>query len=173
MSKKKFTSGLDNLFAVPDEAPLHADGQTEIAVDIARDGSVTVANVRRTGSKNFTSDLDSLFQEALTEVVEEKVQRIKRDLADDDTDLFGGRIRQSARRPLSGLDALIRETVDTSLAGLDLAPVKRITFAFENQKLEKLKSIAKRERAYVKDIIQGVISEFIEDYERKKGVIPR
>jgi hypothetical protein len=42
-----------------------------------------------------------------------------------------------------------------------------LTIMFENQKIEKLKSIAKNERSFVKDLVSGVLSEFIENYEKK------
>jgi 16S rRNA G966 N2-methylase RsmD len=169
VSKKKFSSGLDSLFDNSEE-------QNELVQTSARDSSATVfeesntkpaqAINRRITSKNFTSDLDSLFQDAFTEAVEEKVEKMRRTVGIDDP--FENNRRQY-KQPLSGLDALIRSTVDTSLAGLDHAAIKRLTIMFETQKIEKLKSIAKMERAFVKDIVSGILSEFIEDYEKKNG----
>ena len=123
-------------------------------------------SIRRASNKNFTSDLDSLFQDAFTDSVEEKAEKLRR-LANND-DPFESNRRQY-KQPLSGLDALIRSTMDTSLAEFDHAPVKRLTIMFENLKIEKLKSIAKMERSFVKDLVGGVLTEFINDYEKRSG----
>lgn len=171
MSKKKFSSGLESLFHDNEEShdsiqasPLtEKEGKQE---SVASATAQTAVASRRLTSKNFTSDLDSLFQEAFTEAVEEKVEKMRRTAGLEDP--FESNRRQY-KQPLSGLDALIRSTVDTSLAGLDHAAIKRLTIMFETQKIEKLKSIAKLERAFVKDIVSGILSEFISDYEKKTG----
>jgi hypothetical protein len=168
VSKKKFSSGLDSLFDTPNDAVTFSEPSFSDTPSV-EEASETVQVVspiiaRRASSKNFTSDLDSLFQEAFTQSVEQKVEKIRRSAGIEDP--FEQEAR-SFKQPLSGLDALIRSTVDTSLAGLEHAPVKRLTIMFENQKIEKLKSIAKQERAFVKDIVSGVLTEFINDYEKK------
>ena len=169
MSKKKFSSGLDSLFENNDEQKEMVQPHPSVREALKPDTNAvafTTATNRRVNSKNFTSDLDSLFQEAFTEAVEEKVEKMRKTVGLDDP--FENTRRQY-KQPLSGLDALIRSTIDTSLAGLDHAAIKRLTIMFETQKIEKLKSIAKMERAFVKDIVSGILSEFIEDYEKKTG----
>ncbi len=169
MSKKKFSSGLDSLFENNEEQKEMVQPHPSVREALKPDTSVVAfpaATNRRVNSKNFTSDLDSLFQEAFTEAVEEKVEKMRKTVGLDDP--FENNRRQY-KQPLSGLDALIRSTIDTSLAGLDHAAIKRLTIMFETQKIEKLKSIAKMERAFVKDIVSGILSEFIEDYEKKTG----
>jgi hypothetical protein len=164
VSKKKFTGGLDTLFEVTETV---MDNTPSVSQARQAESSTTQsALVRRVTSKNFTSDLDSLFQEAFTEAVEEKLGKMKR--ASGIEDPFENNRRQY-KQPLSGLDALIRSTVDTSLAGLDHAAIKRLTIMFEYQKIEKLKSIAKVERSFVKDLVSGVLTEFINDYEKRTG----
>jgi hypothetical protein len=161
MAKKRFTGDFtDSLFdeSVTQEAA--AMPVTSSRVEPA----MTPAVLPRRAVKNFTSDLDSLFQEAFTEAVEEKLDKLKRDSGIQDP--FAADER-AYKKPLSGLDALIRQTVDASLASLDHAAVKRLTIMFENQKIEKLKNIAKQERSFVKDLVSGVLSEFIDNYERK------
>lgn len=163
MAKKTFTGGFtDSIFDT--EQPLAAAEATPSVLSSNNDPRVNVAVLRRASVKNFTNDLDSLFQDAFTEAVEEKLEKMKRDsgLSNpfDDTE-------RTYKKPLTGLDALIRQTVDTSLAALDHAAVKRLTIMFENQKIERLKSIAKQERSFVKDLVSGILSEFIENYEKK------
>ena len=163
MAKKRFTGDFtDSLFdesSTQEAAAMPVSSSSRIEFDLA-----TAVVPRRTTSKNFTSDLDSLFQEAFTEAVEEKMDKLKRESGLQDP--FAADER-AYNKPLSGLDALIRQTVDASLASLDHAAVKRLTIMFENQKIEKLKNIAKQERSFVKDLVSGVLSEFIENYERK------
>jgi hypothetical protein len=169
VSKKKFSSGLDSLFENNEEQQEMVQSSPSVR-DVLKPDTGAVASIaatsRRVNSKNFTSDLDSLFQEAFTEAVEEKVEKMRKTVGLDDP--FENTRRQY-KQPLSGLDALIRSTIDTSLAGLDHAAIKRLTIMFETQKIDKLKSIAKMERAFVKDIVSGILSEFIEDYEKKTG----
>jgi hypothetical protein len=162
MAKKRFTGDFtDSIF--DESSPKEAAAMPTSATKIDTDAPASAVTLRRT-SKNFTSDLDSLFQEAFTEAVEEKLDKMKRDSGLQDP--FAADER-AYKKPLSGLDALIRQTVDASLASLDHAAVKRLTIMFENQKIEKLKSIAKNERSFVKDLVSGVLSEFIENYEKK------
>jgi hypothetical protein len=165
VSKKKFSSGLDSIFEVKEEAPVVATAPPPVfASDNFSVAQPTV--MRRAASKNFTSDLDSLFQDAFTEAVEEKLDKLKKTSGFNDP--FESAKRET-RQALSGLDALIRSTVDVSLATLEHAAVKRLTIIFENKKIEKLKSIAKMEKAFVKDIVSEVLTEFINDYERRTG----
>ena len=42
-------------------------------------------------------------------------------------------------------------------------------FVFDKEKLAKLKEIAKMEKAYLKDIIGDVVSNFIEKYEKEEN----
>ena len=129
--------------------------------------SVSSVVTRKTTSKNFTSDLDSLFNDAFSEAVEERVEKMRRSAGIDDP--FDEPKMRLHKQPLSGLDALIRSTIDTSLAGLDHAAIKRLTIMVESQKIDKLKSIAKLERSFVKDIVNGMLTEFINDYEKRTG----
>ena len=162
MAKKRFTGDFtDSLF--DESSPQAAAAMPTSSSRVATDMPAATVLPRRT-SKNFTSDLDSLFQEAFTEAVEEKLDKLKRDSGLQDP--FANDER-TYKKPLSGLDALIRQTVDASLASLDHAAVKRLTIMFESQKIEQLKTIAKQERSFVKDLVSGVLSEFIENYEKK------
>lgn len=169
MSKKRFTSGLDTLFEQTNEGHGQVSASRNVASLQNTEGDTHLVASKKIGSKNFTSDLDALFNEAFTEVVEEKIEKMRRESGLSANDPFGEQEKRF-KASLSGLDALIRSTVDQSLAGLEHAPVKRLTIMFENQKIEKLKNIAKLEKAFVKDLVSGVLNEFIENYDkRKKG----
>ena len=71
------------------------------------------------------------------------------------------------RRPLSGLDALIRPPVETSSTNYDAKAKKRVSFVFERKKLEKLKKIARSKKSYLKDILGDIVSGYIDEYEKK------
>ena len=101
-----------------------------------------------------------LFEDALKESMESQVEKIKKSIGISEEDPTQG---------YHGLDALIRSTIGSASMEVSYTPTKRITFIFENNKLEKLKTIAKKEKAYIKDIINGIISSYIQEYEDKKG----
>jgi hypothetical protein len=168
VSKKKFSSGLDSLFDVKQEEIVQQSTPSVKDAFLSDTDTITQPAInRRASSKNFTSDLDSLFQEAFTDAVEQKLDKLRRTSGLHDA--FENEARPF-KQPLSGLDALIRSTIDTSLAGLEHAPIKRLTIMFESQKIDKLKSIAKQEKAFVKDIVSEVLTDFIKDYEKQKGI---
>jgi hypothetical protein len=167
VSKKKFSSGLDSLFDTKQEETEVVHQSTPSVKDAFLSDTIAQPAInRKASSKNFTSDLDSLFQDAFTDAVEQKIDKLRRTSGLEDA--FENEARPF-KQPLSGLDALIRSTIDTSLAGLEHAPIKRLTIMFESQKIDKLKSIAKNEKAFVKDIVNEVLTEFIKDYEKRRG----
>jgi hypothetical protein len=164
MSKKRFSSGLESIFDDPQDEQVIAEKAPPPSV-AEIEAEVKAVVMKRTTTKNFTSDLDSLFNEAFTEALEERVNKLRHSSGLDD-DPFESK-RSEYKKPLSGLDALICSTVDTSLMGLEHAPIKRFTIMFENKKIEKLKNIAKQERAFVKDLVGDVLTEFINNYEKQ------
>ena len=159
MSKKKFKSGLESLFDAPSEARYLTDTET-IAENKPRK-----RRSRRSSSKNFTSDLDALFQEVVQlEELEE------RDKADRKSKKARTQQHLNRRPTLIGLDALIRRTTEAAdEMEEDYQPVtKRVTFAFDAAKFRRLKRIAKQERSYLKDILGSLVTAYIERYEREE-----
>lgn len=157
MSKKKFKHGLESLFDHPGDVKIEVQN-TATGDDFA----THEVSASKRHSKNFTSDLDSLFEDALKESMEEQFEKLKKNAGiEEDT--------HASQTRYSGIDALIRQTLDSGSYEVDYLPTKRVTFVFDHKKLDKLKSIAKMEKAYIKDIINSVISGYIEEYEKKKG----
>lgn len=158
MSKKRFSEGLDDLFK-DDEAAAHP-----FVSEAGRPAE------RRHSGKNFTSDLDALLQEALDESLE------KFDANQPDTVTASSKSKSAAaadapRERLSGLDALIRQTIDVQEITTDENSGKRrLTVAVDRAKVEQLKAIARLENAYMKDLLVGLIDEYIAEYNREKGV---
>lgn len=159
MSKKKFSEGLDDLFS--DTHAGHGD-------PFGTDTVTARAQERKSGHKNFMSDLDALLQEALEESLE------KYDANQPDTTTPSGKSKSGsgAYRPaVSGLDALIRQTIDIQEVMTDeTSGKKRLTVAVDKAKLEKLKTIARLENAYMKDLLVSLIDEYIEAYRQQKGI---
>ena len=116
--------------------------------------------------KNFTTDLNSLFEDALKETILEKAQQAEKGL---ETKTKSAPHKTRARKPLSGLDALIRRTVESGTIEIDPNAKKRVTIVFEKQKIEKLKKIARIEKAYLKDIMNNIVSEYLEKYEKERN----
>jgi hypothetical protein len=164
MSKKRFSSGLDDLFS--EAAAAQHLGGIEAAVFSAP------AMERKTPShKNFASGLDALLQEAL----EESLERYESNQPDTTTpsSAKSRAQRSSSATPavLSGLDALIRQTIDVQEISHDEASgKKRLTVAVDRSKLDKLKVIARLENAYLKDLLVNLIDGYIEEYAQEKGV---
>lgn len=153
MSKKKFSEGLDNLLNdQPDERS--AWGHS----------SDTEVRERKTGSKNFMDDLDDLFHQAF----EERFDQIDAEQPAAATPSSKSKSAAAQRAPLTGLDALIRQTIDIQEINSDEASgKKRVTVAIDKTKLLQLKTIARIENAYLKDIMVQLIDDYLEKYPNK------
>ncbi len=169
MSKKKFTDGLESIFGVSPEEDLTLNDDSVLLVETQEEVKVEERPLIRRkrlvkrSSKNFTSDLDSLFEDALQETLEEKAQKVIKDKTK-----VAPKRQRSNTKPLTGLDALIRRTVETSV-DVEKGVRKRVTFVFEKDKLQRLKKIAREKNVYLKDIIGDVMSKYIEEYQEKNG----
>lgn len=170
MSKKKFTDGLDSLFG------LSTDNLTEdspLLVNTAEKANPKVRKPRnadrKPSGKSFTSDLDSLFKSAISESVEEQ----KKEQNEIQT-LRQERARRLVRRKkrVTGLDSLLRQTIDASSVNIETKTKKRVTFVVDKMKLTQLKAIARSEKSYLKDIIGEIVSEFLDKYKSENGSLP-
>jgi len=165
VSKKRFTDGLESLFGfseggeLPEESPLLEE--TEVKVKVVSKPKAK----RKRSSKNFTSDLDSLFEDSLQETIEETRTEYREKVSKKSSK------KRKQRRPVSGLDALIRRTLEGSEAEVSYDKRKRVTFVFEKSKVEKLKRIAKAEKVYLKDILGDLVKEYLSQYEKDKGAL--
>ena len=175
MAKKNFIEGLDSIFGTDNDSE-----ELNIITKDEKSTSNKPARKKRSSGKDFTADLDSLLQEALQESVEQHVAKRKKKtlpVAKSKRPMQRGRIR----RTLSGLDALIRQTVNSSEMEIinqssddpSQPKKKRVTFSFDREKVDKLKSIARLEKSYIKDIVNGIVSEYIDEYEKSKGGVAK
>ncbi len=147
MSKKKFSSGLDSLFEISKQ-------QEVVVTESSGDKELQVAErpqVSKKSSKHFTSDLSSLFDDAFNEPSSGSEATVNQ-----------GSYRKVPVRTLSGLDVLIRETVEqSSIEFNDVLTKKRITFTIDNDKLETLKALAKQRNIFLKDIIGEIVTNYL------------
>ncbi len=167
MSKKRFSSGLDDLFN---------DSYSYEELAIAENKDTKAEQVlyrpmeRKAHAKNFVSDLDSLLQEAMDESVEKMEARQQTNVYSSGKSKSAAGIA-SSRGPLSGLDALIRQTIDVKEMTTDeITGKKRLTVAVDKPQLDKLKTIARMENSFLKDILVQLIDEYIQEYSNHKGV---
>ncbi|HFA48961.1 MAG TPA: hypothetical protein ENJ95_08090 [Bacteroidetes bacterium] len=167
MSKKKFTDGLESLFTIDNEKDVSGKGTAFLRNPSGKEEAKTAVKKRSSSRKTFTTDLDSLLEEALQESFDEQMARRESEKATDRS-----KYQKQARRPMTGLDMLIRRTVEKGTIEEDRKTgTKRLTVALNKNKILKLKKIARLKKAYLKDILGELVGEYIERYEKERGDI--
>lgn len=146
MAKKNFKLGLGDLL---DNAMDNNSSTVESSTRVSK----TKRTTSKKASKSFSNNLDDLFQEAIEESVQENADKISKK----------SRPASKRKKPMFGLDALIRETVETSSVEVTPSNTKRVTFVFDEEKINKLKQIARLKKAYVKDIVDEIITEYLKE----------
>ncbi|NRA48471.1 MAG: hypothetical protein HRU12_05005, partial [Phaeodactylibacter sp.] len=107
MSKKRFTEGMESLFGSMDDQM--GDNWMDAPKRSEKQDAEEEATKRSSSGKNFASDLQSFLQEAFDDSIERQLEeRQKRDHAVP----AKPSVKKKRRRPMAGLDALIRSTVD-------------------------------------------------------------
>jgi hypothetical protein len=163
MSKKKFTDGINDIFAGPEAE--------ETTMTFADEPTGNSQSARRQNShKTFITNLDSLLAEInddsySAESGAEVVNRPGKSKSSN-----SGNIGTGYRAPVTGLDALIRQTL-VGVEGEDEETTKRrISVIVDKMKLDRLKAIARMEGAFMKDIISDLIETYVHKYAKEKGV---
>lgn len=165
MSKKRFTEGLESVFSTSAEDILQEDGpllgRGKAAFEPKSDESS-----KRSHAKDFSSDLESFladaFENSFEEQIEQREQQKRPPLGSS------AQVKKRHRRPMSGLDALIRSTVEPEDIQMQDAKTRRVTITFDPKKLEKLKQIARLEKTYLRDIIDEIVAEFLDGYDKQR-----
>jgi hypothetical protein len=160
MSKKKFIDGLESVFTVLEEETVeHYDANS---AEQPVTSPIQEAVKPKRGGKSFTADIGSAMQDNFVTTEDAFLSTT------DDTLSLSEVSKKTMRKPLTGLDALLRRTIESS--DLDNETKRRVVLILESGKLEKLKYIAKEESIFLKDIIERSVNFFIEDYERHKSL---
>lgn len=167
MAKKRFTDNFDSLFGDPMEELQPEKEETNATGKASGEHPVqTDEDSKKAGGKDFTDSLQSFLSETFEASFEKHMAEA------ENKKKQAARTSRKPRRRRSGLDMLIRSTVEPSKIEIeegDQPRRRRITLTFEPQKLEKLKNIAKVEKAMLKDIINDIVGEYIRQYEIEKG----
>jgi hypothetical protein len=162
LSKKKFTEGLESLFGEENDKELM---QEEKGFLFPPDEAVVKPKAKskkkKPAGKNFAQDIEGFLSDAFEESFERQLSAPKAKAS------TSARAKKRSRKPRSGLDLLIRNTVKPSTIKMKGTSTRRVTLTFDEKKLEKLKSIARKEHLYLKDIINDIVSEFLESYRKK------
>ena len=173
MSRKAFSSDLDSVFAPEAQYEPNIDNSPWLASTVAEAAVAEpparprAAPKRRSTRKSFAPDLDSLFRAATAE--RPQVARPA-----EDPGLRQRERPRRALRALAGIDALIRDTTDgKAIAQEDARQAeqrqvgvpKRVTFTYDRDRFARLKEIAREEGAYLKDIISGLLNDYIVAYD--------
>lgn len=161
MSKKKFADSIGNLFS-DDDADILSEESVLLTATSVSDKKRNPQSSRASHGKNFATDLESFLKEAFEESLETHLQGDARAAVDT-------QLKKRNRRPSGGLDLLIRSTIEPTVTSDTDAHTRRVTLLFDPKKLDKLKTIARLERTYLKDIVDELVLEFIQQYEQKKG----
>jgi hypothetical protein len=167
MSKKKLTEGLESLFAELGQEVLESSSQAQgVVVRDKKEPSSPARDYqpepeRRSTGKKFADDLESLLQMAFEDSFDRQKNKGLSELEE-------ATLKKRSHRPMSGLDSLIRTTVDPSQMRYEEFPTRRLTIVFDEKKLSKLKEIARTEKTVLRDIIDEIVAGFILEYERKK-----
>jgi hypothetical protein len=182
LSKKKFKKGLESLFGdwggdPIDDIVLELENTEDYQSESEKSKlhAKKDSSKRANAGKNFTMDLDSLFQEVVHESIEEQIELKNKNRNQKIESKPKVKPEKKKRRVVprsGGIDSLIRSTVEGSIMQIESTSNKRrVSFVFDKEKLEKLKSIAKVKKSYLKDVIDEVVAEYLSKYESNLGEI--
>lgn len=170
MSRKKFTEGWDSLFETPKET---ASGETGLLFDLPeptppaprKKPALRSEAPKQASGKSFMSDLESFLQEAFDESFAEQTAQRASSPAPE------AKPRKRAGGSGSGLDALIRSTIEPDNLQIENPDrgTRRLVLFLDEQKISKLKTIARVERTLLRTIVDQIVAEFIAGYEKKEN----
>lgn len=156
-NKKKFSDGLESMF----QRTLFEDNPQDNPMLFSKDSPADRSKAAH--GKSFMDSLEMFLEETIQESIESKSEEMK-DKGIESIKVAPGRSSRS-KKPVIGLDLLIRSTMDG--AEMSEPDKKRITFTFEKDKVEKLRQIADQERSRIRDIVDELVTNFIQNYSLK------
>lgn len=155
--KKKFTEGLENLFAEFDQRVKQAENPLLRPIyepggeKGGKDTPVYQPRIDMT-DKDFSEALDALFQDVDLEEANDQEP-----------------IPHAASR---GLDSLIKHTSESEKDAVEIEwgdPDHSMTLVLDREAYSKMQSISRQEGTSTRIIIHQVMREFIKSYEKKFG----
>jgi hypothetical protein len=163
LSKKRFTEGLESIFGADAEETLQENSPL-LASTTVKEKDKNKENPRST-AKNFSADLQSFLQEAFEESFDQQLEKKKTTTSELKSK---ARVKKRYKRPRSGLDLLIRNTIEPDNIRLEPKKSKRVTITFDPGKLEKLKDIARKKKSYLRDVIDEIVADYLATHKDKK-----
>lgn len=166
MSRKKFTDGWDGLFEGSVEGPEEGAVVTlelpEPSAPSKRRARVRISESPKSYHKSFSSDLDSFLQEAFEDSFEEHFQQRTPPTQ------TGAVSKNRQRSSRGGLDSLFRSTLDPEDVELDRpeSNTRRLVLFLDEEKISRLKMIARTERKMLRSVVDEIVGEFIAMYEK-------
>lgn len=110
---------------------------------------------RRSGQKTFSMDLDAFLADVLNESLREE-------LADTEAAPMPATENPNDEGPHGeGIDALIRSTLETSTMEITPGKTRRVTFFFDERKVEQLKALARQENIFMREMISRIVAEYM------------
>lgn len=159
LNKKSFSEGMDSMFG----ETLDIENAKEKLSHYTKSAEKNEdAKSAKSSTKRFTSQLESFLASSIEDSLFEQLANAE--LASGSTDAKNETntekgAKRSSKKPAIGLDLLIRSTLEGS--EMYENEKKRITFTFEKDKIDKLKMIAESEKAKIRDIIEQLVSTYI------------
>lgn len=163
MAKKRFTDGLESLMGESSGSKAQVK-ELLLFPELANDPPPPKYE-KRPAQKGFAAELQSFLTEAFEESFEAQMSLLERDMESPQQATSSSK---PLRRPPSGLDALIRSTIEPETMNVQEYPTRRIVLTFDEEKIEKLQHIAQVKKTVLKDMISEIVSNFIRTYEKKK-----
>lgn len=165
MAKKRFTDDLSGLFedAFEQQSPAAqaASGEDSVIESVEVQVPATTAKVRKKlSSKRFTADLDAFLTDSFA-----RESTSPPAITPDSAPAPAPSSPPRRKRRKTGLDLLIQSTVTDAEQSFDrkAAPdTKRVTLIFNKQHLAELKAQAKLRGVYLKDVVQEMVSAYLE-----------
>jgi hypothetical protein len=114
--------------------------------------------------KSFSLGLESFFKDSIEEVIGSSTTA---------SAVKNGQVKKGSQRAI-GIEILLQRTLFNEFEQESLEPrTKRITFVLDIEKVELLKTIAKKEKKEMRQIISKMIEEYMKEDEPKKTRKPR
>ncbi|MCH2042779.1 MAG: hypothetical protein MK212_01450 [Saprospiraceae bacterium] len=155
-NKKSFADGLDMLFTQTlednlQDNPSMLDVEQPSPKKKIRTKKSTPTKSRKTNRKSFSTDLELFFKESIESNIDgAEVTEIKRNI-----------IKDNKNRKAIGIDVLIQRTAQPTKAEPVKPTTKRVTFVLDKSKIEGLKTVARSQKKYMKNIISDLIEEYL------------
>lgn len=165
LNKKSFSEGMDSMFGETLKVENAKDKLSHYTKSAEKNEEVKSA---KGSTKRFTSQLESFLASSIEDSLFEQLataELASSNAASKNEANAEKGTKRSSKKPAIGLDLLIRSTLEGS--EMYENEKKRITFTFEKDKIEKLKMIAESEKAKIRDIIEQLVSTYI----NQKGTV--